>query len=268
MSGDAAPRARRACGIPTACAHDRARPPDRPHEAAEIRRPRDAPAPHRRPPSPPATKRARVHLVRRAARDRRARPSPRASARCRPPCAPSGPPPSRYPSRARRDSAGSARASSGSRPRRRTTRDRAASRRGRCPRRAGTMPVASAAAEPPLEPPAVRPVPRVARGAEDRVDRVRAERELRRVGLADRRSRPPPEALHDQRVLGRHVVLEELRAIGGPEAAGRRHVLDRDGHAVQRRPSARAPAERGRRAPGLGQRRLARERDDGVDAWD
>ena len=72
----------------------------------------------------------------------------------------------------------------------------------------------------------------VDRGAVDRVDGVRAERELRHVGLADDDGAGALGALDDDRVFLRHVVLQERRARGGGDADGGGRVLDRVRQAV------------------------------------
>ena len=109
-------------------------------------------------------------------------------------------------------------------------------------------------------------VPRVARGAEDGIDRVRTEGELRRVRLADDDGAGRPEPLDDQRVLVGDVALEELRAIRRPQPARGRDVLDAHRHAEQRRQRG-VSLQRGRGAPGLPQGRVPCERDDGVHLW-
>jgi 2-keto-4-pentenoate hydratase/2-oxohepta-3-ene-1,7-dioic acid hydratase in catechol pathway len=66
------------------------------------------------------------------------------------------------------------------------------------------MPVASAAAEPPLDPPGVRAGFHGLRGSEDSVDRVRADGELRGVGLADLRP--------DTRLASRDIAMLQARS--------------------------------------------------------
>ena len=79
-----------------------------------------------------------------------------------------------------------------------------ASRRVSEPWASGPMPVASATAAPPLEPPQVSAGFHGLRvGAEHRVERVAARAELRRVGLADHDGARRLEPLHDERVLAR-----------------------------------------------------------------
>ena len=154
-------------------------------QAAEVRRPRDAPALDRRR-ADGAREGARCRRRRTAARGRRGRPPPRASARCRPPCAPS----------ARSTESASHRSSTGSlgtRPgvvRKPTTPQNAAGMRSEPPR---SEPCGDRAhARWPAPPPAAgaaaageRGVPRIPGGAEHGVERVAAGAELRRVGLAD-----------------------------------------------------------------------------------
>ena len=185
---------------------------------------------------------ARVDGDRRAARGRRVRPGPRASAPRRRRCAPSGPAtPSGVPGELVRPDGHAARAWCGSRRRRRTPPACAASRRGPSPGRAGPCPVASATAAPPLEPPQVSAgFQGLRRGAEDRVERVAARAELRRVGLADDDGARRLEPLDREGVVVGHVVLEDLRAPRGADALGRRQVLDRHRHAVERAGASRA----------------------------
>ena len=100
--------------------------------------------------------------------------------------------------------------------------------------------------------------------AEDRVERVRARRELRHVRLADpdRAGRLQPR--HHQLVASGTVFGVQRRAPRRPHAAGGVGVLVRDGQAVQR--ADRTP--RGQRrvgGVGGGPRALGVQRDDGVD---
>jgi hypothetical protein len=122
------------------------------------------------------------------------------------------------------------------------------------------MPVASAAAGAAG---GEGEVPGVARGAEDRVHGVGAERELGRIGFADHDRPGRPQALDDQRVLVGHVALEELGAVRGADALRRRDVLDGDGDAEQRRKIG-AAAEGGGREARVPQRVLAHQGDDRV----
>ena len=110
-----------------------------------------------------------------------------------------------------------------------------------------------------------RRVPRVARDAEDLVEGVGARAKLRRVGLAhhDRPRRLQPR--DDQRVFLGHVMLVDLAAPRGADALGRREVLDRHRHAVQRTEARAAPGRRRRLLRGL-QRRLGGHRAVGVQA--
>ena len=95
------------------------------------------------------------------------------------------------------------------------------------PSATGSMRSASATAAPPLLPPAVRRlVVGVQRGAEDGVVGVRAEAELRRVGLADEdRARPCERARRRCASVVGHEVLEDRRAQRGADAGGVRQVL-------------------------------------------
>ena len=80
----------------------------------------------------------------------------------------------------------------------------------------GTMPAASAAADPPDDPPGpLDVVERVQRGAEDGVGRVAHPAELGRVGLADDDAAGGPQAGHEGIVDGGgRVVGVERRAVG------------------------------------------------------
>ena len=125
------------------------------------------------------------------------------------------------------------RATAGSRPRRRTRQACAGCRRGRA-RRQRTWPSASAAAEPPDEPPQVLSgIERIAGGAVDPVARVAAGAEFRRVGLAQDDAAGPADIGDAELVLGRHVVLVQQRAQGRSQARRRLQVLDADGEAHQ-----------------------------------
>ncbi len=110
-----------------------------------------------------------------------------AAARRLRPCAPSGPAPTAGYHALKPGQAGT-RPAAGRKP---TTLQKLAGLRSDPPRSEpsaiGTMPQASATAAPPLLPPQVLlGVPGIARGAEHRVEGLRAGAELRRVGLADR----------------------------------------------------------------------------------
>ncbi len=112
-----------------------------------------------------------------------------------------------------------------------------------------------AAARPPAR---ERGVPGIARRSEHRVEGVAARAELGRVGLAHDDGARRLEALDDERVLFRHVVLVDLRTPRRADALGRGEVLDRHRHAVERRERGAAP-ERGGGPARSGQRRVARE---------
>ena len=98
------------------------------------------------------------------------------------------------------------------------------------------MPVATAAAEPPLEPPAVRPV---SHGLRVRAEQVGlgagAEAELRRVGLAEDHQARPAEAPRVLGVVVRHVVRKDSGAggVGRARAMGSQ-ILKQEGHARER----------------------------------
>ena len=94
------------------------------------------------------------------------------------------------------------------------------------------MPPATAAAEPPDEPPGTRSRSHgLCVGAVSRVLGRRAHGELVHVRLAERRQARLLELRRHGRVEHRHVAGEDLRAGGGLDALGRDHVLDRDRHA-------------------------------------
>ena len=54
------------------------------------------------------------------------------------------------------------------------------------------------------------------------------------VGAADRDCHAPTDALHQNRVGVRHVILENRRAESGADARGLHQIFVRDGQAVQR----------------------------------
>ena len=113
----------------------------------------------------------------------------------------------------------------------------------------GTMPAATATAEPPEEPAGLRcRIPRIAGRAEQRVVGVGAAGEFRRVGLGEHDGAGGFQAAHRFGVLRRHIVLVQRRAEGGADAGRRRDVLDRRsaGRAVRR--AARCSSRRLRRA--------------------
>ena len=104
------------------------------------------------------------------------------------------------------------------------------------PSASGTIRQARATAPPPLEPPAERAgVPRIAGGAEHRVERVRARAPLGRVGLADHDRAGLAQPGGQQRVLVGDVIAERRRAVGGAHTGRVDQVLVRDRQAVQRR---------------------------------
>ena len=99
----------------------------------------------------------------------------------------------------------------------------------------------------------------VERPAEDLVERLRAGAELGRIGLADRDGAGRLDALDDQPVVLRHVVLVDRRAPRGAETARRHEVLVRDGQAEQRA-AVLAAGERGVGGAGLVERLAPRAR--------
>ena len=97
------------------------------------------------------------------------------------------------------------------------------------PSAASARPAASAAAEPPLEPPAIAArVARVRHRAEVLVLGGRAVGELVQVGLADVRVAGRLEQPHRLGRLARHVLGEQDRAVGGDEPGRVEQVLDRE----------------------------------------
>ena len=103
------------------------------------------------------------------------------------------------------------------------------------PSASGPWPVATAAAAPPDEPPAVRDeIPRVPRDAEQRAVGQGLVAELRRRRLADEDGAGLAQPADGHRVLGRHLVGEDQRAHRRPDALGEQQILDRERHAVER----------------------------------
>ena len=161
--------------------------------------------------------------------------APRAAARRPRRCAPSAP--------RRRAATSRARSARGHAPRRGPEADDIAEARRvaeraaqcRCRRRWAPSPQASATAAPPLLPPHVLvEVVRVQRRAEDRVERLRAGAELRRIGLADGDRAGGLDALDDERVVVGHVVLVDRRAERRADALVGTRSLCAIGQAVER----------------------------------
>ena len=130
----------------------------------------------------------------------------------------------------------------------------------------GSIPAATAAAAPPLEPPASRVGSHGHRaGAAEVVVGVAGEAELGGVGLADadgagggqRRDHVVVDVGHE---IGRHAGAERR-----PHTGGVVQVLDRGGDAVQRR-QVLAREHGGIGAGGGGQRPLRRHREEGAEA--
>ena len=98
------------------------------------------------------------------------------------------------------------------------------------------MPAATAAPEPPDEPPAERgEIPRIEGRAEHLVLGVALVSELRRVRLAQDHATPRPQPGHEDAVgLGGGIVRVQRRAVGGHEACGVLEVLHADRDAGQR----------------------------------
>ena len=106
------------------------------------------------------------------------------------------------------------------------------------------QPAATAAADPPLEPPGMRSSAhglRIGPNAEFSVDEPIANSSQLVLPTMTAPARFEPR--DDRRVVRRHVVLEHARRGGGPDAARAQVVLERDRHAGERRI---APAIRGR----------------------
>jgi hypothetical protein len=89
----------------------------------------------------------------------------------------------------------------------------------------GTMPQASASAHR---------VVRIHRRAEDRIERLRAGAELRRVRLADRDRAGRAQPRDERRIFRRHVIAINRRAERRAHAGCRLQVLVRDRQTVQR----------------------------------
>ena len=103
------------------------------------------------------------------------------------------------------------------------------------PSASGSMPQASATAAPPLLPPQVLlEVVGVARRAEQRVERLRARAEFRRVGLADDDRAGAAHAVDVELVRCRDEVAVQRGAERRAQPARQAQILDRDRQAVQR----------------------------------
>ncbi len=177
-----------------------------------MRAPRATPARDRRHEVAPGGRLAQRRPVRSGRR------SPAASARRPPRSAPSVRSPAACPTPSRSDTWARGRSTDAGRRRRRRTRGCEAIRRGRCPSASAIMPVASAAAPPPVDPPALRLVFHgIARASEHLVERVAAGRELRTVGLAEDDRARVAQPLDDERVLVGHVVGVDRRAVRRPQ---------------------------------------------------
>ena len=99
----------------------------------------------------------------------------------------------------------------------------------------GTIPVATATAEPPDDPAGLSAGFHGLRVAPNkRIDGVGAGREFRRIGLAEDDGAGLAQPLDRGGILVGHEILVERRAEGGADALGERHVLDHDRQAVQR----------------------------------
>ncbi len=111
---------------------------------------------------------------------------------------------------------------------------------------------------------AERGIPRVLRRAVVRIVVGCAERELVGVGLADEDGAGDAQHPDDRGVAPRNPVLEDAGAGGGADALRRDQVLDAHGHAVERA-AARAGGQLLRRDPGIRQRPVGRDGDEGVE---
>ena len=80
----------------------------------------------------------------------------------------------------------------------------------------------------------LRQIVRVFRRAEHFVEGLRSRAEFRRVGFADADGAGLLDPLHENRIVLRHVVLEDSRSESGADARGFHQVLVRDGQPVQR----------------------------------
>ena len=99
----------------------------------------------------------------------------------------------------------------------------------------GTIPAASAAAEPPLDPPATRSVSAgISHGAEVRIVGGHAVGQLVQAGLADGDRARFVQAGDNVRIAIRNEIGEELGAPRRADALGEEAVLVGDGNAVQR----------------------------------
>ncbi len=118
--------------------------------------------------------------------------------------------PVRGPRRAASESLASAPASAGCRRCRRMPRESGSSSRNPFPGASGSMPEAKATADPPDDPAGLSSgFPRVACRAEQRVDRVGAGRELRRIGLGEHDGAGGFQTPDHLGVFGRDIVLVE-----------------------------------------------------------
>ena len=103
------------------------------------------------------------------------------------------------------------------------------------PSASGAWPVATAAAAPPDEPPALRERShglRVAPKSGLSVSGLWPN--SRRGGLADEDRAGLAKPADGDRVLARHLVGEDARAHRRPHAPGEQQILDRERHAVER----------------------------------
>ena len=103
------------------------------------------------------------------------------------------------------------------------------------PSASAIMPVASAAAPPPVDPPAdFVVIPRISRASEYVVERVGAGRELRAVRLAENDRARLAKPADDERIFLRHVVCVDRRAERRAQPRDGRDVLDADGQPAER----------------------------------
>ena len=98
------------------------------------------------------------------------------------------------------------------------------------------MPAATAAADPPDDPPGTRVfVARIAHRMERRILGRRAHGELVAVKLAQHDGARRLQARHGSAVVRRNKIFQNLRCRGSPHAARHHHIFDRDRNAGERR---------------------------------
>src|SRR5262245_49148908 len=99
----------------------------------------------------------------------------------------------------------------------------------------GSMSQASATAEPPEEPPALSArVEGISGCAPHGIARIGARAKFRHVGLAENDCACLAHERDHGRVMRRHMVTIERRAVGGQQPGGLMQILDAGRQAVQR----------------------------------